>query len=106
MHVLTAFKDVIGVLLLALLLPVWIVLGIGFVAVVVIRQRYRRARGHTNVVSRLAARVRSLQRHRASTVRTRPSAAGGPIASTAVGSRGDAPAIPALSPAVPGVSER
>jgi hypothetical protein len=104
--VLTAVKDVIGLLLLAFLLPVWIVLGVAIVAVVTARQLYRRARGNTTVVSRLAARVRSLQRHRASTGRTRPSAPGGAIAATAVGSLGDAPAIPALSPAVPGVSKR
>jgi hypothetical protein len=105
-HVLTAYRDVVWVLVLVFLLPVWMVLGLGVVAVVVVRQLYWRARGITTVVSQLASRVRSLQRHRAAAVRTCPSPAGGPIAATAVGSLGDAPAIPVLSPLVPGVSER
>jgi hypothetical protein len=56
--VLTVVKDVIGILLIALLLPLWMALGLGIVAVVVVRQLYWWARGNTTVASRLA-RVRS-----------------------------------------------
>lgn len=59
----TAFKDVVGVLLLVFLLPVWMALGLGAVAVVVARQLYWWARGNTSVVSRLSRRVRSAPLH-------------------------------------------
>ena len=55
-NVLTAIKDVIGVLLLVFLLPVWMTIGLGVVIVVVVRQLYWWARGNTTVASRLATR--------------------------------------------------
>ena len=55
---LTVVKDVIGILLIVLLLPLWMALGLGIVAAVVVRQLYWWARGNTTVASRLA-RVRS-----------------------------------------------
>jgi hypothetical protein len=55
---LTVVKDVIGVLLIVSLLPLWMAVGLGVVVVVVGRQLYWWARGNTTVVSRLA-RVRS-----------------------------------------------
>jgi hypothetical protein len=65
-NVLTTCKDVVGALLLVFLLPLWMVLGLGVVAAVVIRQLYWWVRGNTTVVSRLAARLRSPSRHGAS----------------------------------------
>jgi hypothetical protein len=50
----TAIKDVVGVLLLAFLLPVWMALGLVAAAVVLIRQLYWWLRSNTPVVSRLA----------------------------------------------------
>ena len=55
MNVLTALKDVAGVLLLVFLLPVWMALGFVAVAAVVTRQLYWWARGNTTVLSRVAA---------------------------------------------------
>jgi hypothetical protein len=49
----TTLKDVVGVLLLAFLLPVWMALGVGAVVVVVARQLYWWARGNTSVASRV-----------------------------------------------------
>jgi len=54
-NVLTALKDVAGVLLLVFLLPVWMALGFVAVAAVVTRQLYWWARGNTTVLSRVAA---------------------------------------------------
>jgi hypothetical protein len=53
---LTAFKDGVGVLLLAFLLPIWMALGLGVVAVLVTRQLYWWIRGNTTAVSRVAER--------------------------------------------------
>ena len=72
MNVLTPVKDVVGVLLLAFLLPVWMAIGLGVVAVVIARQLYWWARGNTTVVSRLAARVRPPSRHRRAPAGDRP----------------------------------
>jgi hypothetical protein len=57
MNILTAFKDLLGVLLLAFLLPVWMVLGLAAVGVVATRQLYWWAHGNTSVASRPAART-------------------------------------------------
>jgi hypothetical protein len=61
----TTFKDVAGILLLTLLLPVWMAVGLGLLGAIVIRQLYWWARGNTTVVSR-SAHGRSLPRHGAS----------------------------------------
>ena len=95
---LNALKDVLGVLLLAFLLPVWMAVGLGVVAVVVARQLYWWGRGNTTVVSRLAASVRSPSRHR-------PAPDRDPTAAT-LDSLLDAPAAGTLNPAIPGVAER
>jgi len=52
----TVVKDVIGVLLIVSLLPLWMAVGLGVVVVVVGRQLYWWASGNTTVVSRLARR--------------------------------------------------
>jgi hypothetical protein len=104
-NVLTALKDIVWVLLLVSLLPVWMALGLGVVTAIVARQLYWWARGNTTVASRLAARVRWSPRHRASAGSTRRAAAGDSMPARTVGSPVDAPAMTALSPAIPGVSE-
>jgi hypothetical protein len=48
MRVLTAVNDLVGILLLVFLLPVWMALGLGAVAVVAARQLYWWARGYTS----------------------------------------------------------
>lgn len=58
----TTIKNVLGTLLLALLLPLWMVLGLAFVAIVVARQLYWWGRGNTTVTSRPASRVTSSPR--------------------------------------------
>jgi hypothetical protein len=95
------FKDALGLLLLAVLLPVWIALGLGVVAVVVGRQLYWWARGNTSVVSRLSARVMSSSRYRASTASTHD-----PVGPATVAGLADAPAGGGLNPAVSAVSGR
>ena len=50
----TTFKDLAGILLVTLLLPVWMALGLGVIGVIVVRQLYWWARGNTTVVSRPA----------------------------------------------------
>lgn len=57
---LTAFKDVVGALLLAFLLPVWMALGLGIGAVILTRQLYWWTRGNTTAVSRSTRSARSL----------------------------------------------
>lgn len=49
---LTVLKDVIGALLLVFLLPLWMAIGLGGVAVVAFRQLYWWARGNTTAISR------------------------------------------------------
>lgn len=95
------FKDALGLLLLAVLLPVWIALGLGVVAVVVGRQLYWWARGNTTVVSRLSARVKSSSRYRASTASTHD-----PVAPVTVAGLADAQAGGGLNAAVSAVSGR
>ena len=48
----TTLKDIVGVVLLMLLLPLWMAFGLGFVGVVVARHLYWWARGNTTAVSR------------------------------------------------------
>ena len=90
---LTVLKDVVGSLLLVFLLPLWMAVGLGAVAVVAFRQLYWWARGNTTVLSR-------------------PSSAGAGPSSRAEGfpdtSPAPAPFAPVLvaSPALPGVSDR
>lgn len=54
---LTAIKDVGGVLLLVFLLPVWIAVGLAGMAFVVIRHLYWWCRGNTTDTSRPGTRV-------------------------------------------------
>lgn len=54
---LTAIKDVGGVLLLAFLLPVWIAVGLAGIAFVVIRHLYWWCRGNTTETSRPGTHV-------------------------------------------------
>lgn len=87
----TAFKDLIGVLLLVFLLPVVMAVGLGVVALVVARQLYWWARGNTTAVSRSMERARSSPRSRVSTATTTRHARD-PIAAVTVSSLADAPA--------------
>lgn len=48
----TTLKDIVGLLLLMLLLPLWMAVGLGFVGLVVGRHLYWWARGNTTAVSR------------------------------------------------------
>jgi hypothetical protein len=95
----TALKDVVGLVLIAFLLPVWMVLGLGALVVVITRQLYWWARGNTSVVSRSAALVRAFPRYRAASPRTRD-------ASLTAGSVAGAPEGVALHAAVAGMSGR
>jgi hypothetical protein len=54
--VVTAVKDLVGVLLLVFVLPLWMALGLGFVGVLVVRHLYWWSRGNTTVVSRGSGR--------------------------------------------------
>ena len=101
---LNTFKDVVGVLLLAFLLPVWMALGLGVVAFVIGRQLYWWARGNTTAVSRLA-RVRSSPRRRASTASTDRAPGRDPVAAITVAGLVDTPAAGALNPAITVASE-
>jgi hypothetical protein len=105
-NVVATIKDLVGILLLVLLLPVWITLGLGAVAVVVTRQVYWWARGNTTAVSRSAAAVGSSPRQHAARGGTPRALTRDPLAAGTVASLADAPAAGALSPAVPGVSQR
>ena len=60
---LNALKDVLGVLLLAFLLPVWMAVGLGAVVVIVARQLYWWVRSNTSAASRVAADVPSPPHH-------------------------------------------
>jgi hypothetical protein len=51
-RVVTTSRDIVGLLLLLLLLPVWMAVGFGFVALVVTRHLYWWARGNTTATSR------------------------------------------------------
>ena len=51
----TAMRDLVWVLLLALLLPVWMALGLVALIVILTRQLYWWARGNTTEVSRVPA---------------------------------------------------
>lgn len=62
----TAFKDLVGILLLVALLPLWMVVGLGAVIVIVTRQLLWWARGNTTSVSRSTAPVMSPRRSRTS----------------------------------------
>jgi len=99
MNMLTVCKNIVGVLLLVFLLPVWMALGLGAVVVIVARQLYWWARGNTTVASRLAARARWSPRHGRAP-------APDPLDAISVASPVDAPAAGALSPAIQGVSGR
>lgn len=105
-NALTAVKDVVGVLLLAFLLPVWLILGLGAAAFILTRQLYWWARGNTTAVSRSTERIRSPPLRRVSIASPRPARASDSMAAVMVPSPADAPAAGALSPAAPGVSER
>ena len=61
----TICKDLAGIVLITLLLPLWMALGLGALGVIVIRQLYWWARGNTTVVSR-SAHARSAPPHGAS----------------------------------------
>ena len=56
---LTTVKDVVGALLIASLLPVWMAVGLGAVIVIVARQLYWWVRSNTSAASRVAAGVPS-----------------------------------------------
>ena len=58
-NVVTAFKDLFGILLLVALLPLWMAVGLGAVVVIVTRQLLWWARGNTTSVSRSTALVMS-----------------------------------------------
>ena len=58
----TALKDILGVLLLVLLLPLWMAVGLGVVGFVVARHLYWWARGNTTAVSR-ASEASTLSPH-------------------------------------------
>lgn len=51
-YVVIILRDSLGILLLVLLLPLWMAVGLGFVALVVARHLYWWARGNTTAVSR------------------------------------------------------
>ena len=87
---LTAVKDVVGVLLIAFLLPVWMAVGLGAVVVIVARQLYWWVRSNTSGASRVAAGGPSPPHH-PSQPSTSLAPARGPLAAVV---------------AVPGVSER
>ena len=103
MNVPTAIKDIVGVLLLAFLLPLWLAVALGVVALVVARQLYWWARGSRTVVSRSTERVRSSPRSRVSTASTHP--ARDPLAAVTVSSLADVPAAGSPNPTVPGVAQ-
>lgn len=62
----TAFKDLVAILLLVALLPVWMAVGLGAVIVIVTRQLLWWARGNTTSVSRSTAPVMSPRQSRTS----------------------------------------
>jgi hypothetical protein len=90
--VVTTFKDVVGISLLVLLLPVWMTLGLGVVAVVVTRQLYWWARGNTSALSRSATRVESSPREPSFRDSTRRPLTADHFAAATLPSLADAPA--------------
>jgi hypothetical protein len=98
---LTTVTDIVGVLLLVLLIPLWIALGLGAVAVVVARHGYWWLRGNTTATSRSGERLPSSPAA-PSTPGTSARSAGD---ETRLTSLVDEPPA-ALSPAVPGAPAR
>ena len=76
----TAFKDVVGLLLLAFLLPLWIPLGLGALVVVVARQLYWWVRGNTSSASRVPALVRAFSSRPGRSRAAAPEPLAGPVA--------------------------
>lgn len=85
-------RDSLGVLLLVLLLPLWMAVGLGFVALVVARHLYWWARGNTTAVSRGAA----------GSTRSRPPGGSRPTSSERPTAAGAAPAALAAAGDVAG----
>lgn len=105
-NVVTAFKDLVGLLLLAALLPVWMVAGLAALLVVVMRQLLWWARDNTTAVSRATAPVTSPPQSPASRAAQGTPGPPDPLDAVELPSLAGTPASVSLRRAVPGVSAR